>query len=112
MNPCGFFKLLPAMKTAAMRLGYALTLHGSMSRDYDLVAIAWVEGAADPDDVAMAIKEVAGAVRWRHFRSTGKPNGRLVYAFDWDKENFTNSKYCDLSVIPPTGWRCPIKSDN
>lgn len=120
-----FLELLPAICEAARSLGYAVGLHGSLARDYDLIAVPWTETAAHPDEVAEAIKTAAGCVRWRVYRGMGiqreeaarkagcqatpedKPHGRLVYCFDWDKENFQNADYIDLSVMP----RSPVVSD-
>lgn len=107
MNAHDFLNLLPAIRKAAKNLGYAVGLHGSLSRDFDLVAVAWADGAADPDELALAIRTVAGGLnRWRVWREHGhqKPFGRVCYCFDWEKGNYDNSGYCDLSVIPPLGW--------
>lgn len=109
MTEEGFLALLPKIRQAAREKGYAVGLHGSLARDYDLIAVPWVEEAADPDDLAEAIKDAAGCVRWRVFRGEGsvghrnqvdKPHGRLTYAFDWDKKNYENRDYIDLSVMP------------
>lgn len=119
MTKDGFLELLPAIREVARTLGYAVGLHGTMERDYDLIAVPWTEKAVSPDDLAEAIKEAAGCVRWRVFRGLGmsrrevakrygcdvtpedKPHGRLVYCFDWDKKNCENRDYIDLSVMPP-----------
>jgi len=100
-----FLDLLPAIRTAAKEHGYAVGLHGSLARDFDIIAVAWTPTASPPDDVAMAIKIAAGGMRgWRVFRDQGepKPHGRLCYAFDFDKCEQNNRGYCDLSVVPPT----------
>lgn len=134
MTKDGFLELLPAIREAARKLGYAVGLHGTLARDYDLIAAPWTEEAASPDDLAEAIKEAAGCIRWRVFRGLGmsrrevakrygcdvtpddKPHGRLVYCFDWDKQNTQNADYIDLSVMPrvgcytfrlATGWITP-----
>lgn len=104
-----FLAMLPAIREAARGLGYAVGLHGSLARDFDLIACPWTEDAAHPDDVAMAIKAATGCVRWRIFRGEGgcsgrkhpdKPHGRITYAFDWDEKNYDNRGYIDLSVMP------------
>ena len=97
-----FLALLPAIREAAMGCGYAVGLHGSLKRDFDLIAVPWTENAAHSDFVAEAIMEAAGCIRWRVFRGEGdtKPHGRIVYCFDWHKENYKNRGYIDLSVMP------------
>ena len=47
-----FDEALPKMREAARKLGYAVTTHGSMSRDFDIVVIPWTEDAADIVTVA------------------------------------------------------------
>lgn len=60
------------------RHGYALAVHGSIARDFDLVAIPWIADASEPqvivDEITskFAFKEVGGA------RSV-KEHGRIVY---------------------------------
>ena len=101
-----FLALLPEIRQAARKLGYAMGLHGSLARDFDLIAVPWVEGAAHPDDLAEAVKAAAGGCRaWRVWWSQGqpKPHGRRAYAFDWGKNNYENKGYCDLSVLPRLG---------
>lgn len=104
-----FCSMLPVIRLAARIFGYAVGVHGSLNRDFDLIAVPWTEYAADPDMVARAIKTAAGCIRWRIFRGHGclstrnlddKPHGRLTYAFDWDNENYDNRGYIDLSVMP------------
>lgn len=97
-----FLAMLPAIRKVARNLGYAVGLHGTLARDFDLIAIPWTDDAVHPDTVAEAIKKVTGCVRWRVYRDQGapKPHGRMVYCFDWDKQNHDNRGYIDLSVMP------------
>jgi hypothetical protein len=62
--------------------GYALAIHGSLARDFDVIAIPWTEAAADPWDVVQAIlakyslrlvEESEGVAH------AMKPHGRMVY---------------------------------
>jgi hypothetical protein len=39
---------LPRIRTAAKELGYAIALHGTLTRDLDLLAVPWIEDAAEP----------------------------------------------------------------
>lgn len=47
---------LPKMREMARLHGYALGVHGSQKRDFDLIAIPWVDDASDP---APLIKDLA-----------------------------------------------------
>jgi hypothetical protein len=82
------------MNAVAREFGYSIALHGSMKRDVDLVAIPWVEDAADPD---LLVSHLCGALDAR--RLTGwekKPNGRIAINLQingW-------FKMIDLSVMP------------
>jgi hypothetical protein len=97
-----FLEMLPAIRETARKLGYAIGLHGSLERDFDLIAAPWTEDAVHSDDIAEAIKTATKCVRWRVYRDQGdvKPHGRIVYCFDWDQENYENRGYIDLSVMP------------
>ena len=46
------------MADRARDLGYAVTLHGSLLRDADMVAIPWTDKAVDPNELAEAMLEV------------------------------------------------------
>lgn len=97
-----FLSQLPEIREAARKLGYAIGLHGSLARDFDLIAAPWTDEAASDWELAQAIKKITGCVRWRVLPTDGhkKPHGRRVYCFDWDHDNYDNSNYIDLSVLP------------
>ena len=81
--------------------GYALTVHGSLLRDVDLVAIPWVPKCKAPSTLAKAIlgivKAMAGKeqvfVRMSKV-PTKKPHGRLAWSI-----MFSRNSYLDLSVV-------------
>lgn len=95
--------LLGPVREAARRLGYAVTTHGTITRDIDLVAVPWVEGAEDSETLAAAVFSVAEAVAGPAFLApntpapTLKPHGRLAWAIYVGKSGRT---YLDLSVTP------------
>lgn len=85
----------------AMRHGYALTLHGSMARDLDLVAVPWMEDADDPKVLIKAfagfIAERAQSLNYGYAPPAKKPHGRLSYILPIGMdENY----YLDISVMP------------
>lgn len=97
----------------AKELGYALTLHGSLNRDLDIVAIPWSDDAVDPKTLADALLEVSGGFmipleaedEYHQIGCPGaKPHGRLTWAF-----YLGGNPYIDLSVMPrnPELYRDP-----
>ena len=96
-----FLELLPNIREAARACGYAIGLHGSLKRDFDIIAVPWTEEANSADDLAFAVYAAAGGKRWRllWWEGSQKPHGRRAYAFDWGETN-KNRDYCDLSVMP------------
>lgn len=58
--------------------GYALAIHGSLSRDFDLIAIPWTDEAGSPEDV---INEMTSRFALRNVDAgTAKPHGRYAYS--------------------------------
>ena len=81
--------------------GYALTVHGSMLRDVDLVAIPWVTRCKAPSTLAKAIVGIVKAMAGRekvYVRANKvpeeKPHGRLAWSIF-----FSRDAYLDLSVM-------------
>jgi hypothetical protein len=106
--PLGYVSMLPKLVRAAKAKGYALAVHGSLTRDLDLVAIPWVDEAAPALEVAQAIVEASGGfVRDRSDKQghpatwpgandpTQKPHGRLAWSI-----HLGGGPYIDLSVMP------------
>lgn len=85
-----YMRLVPI----AREKGYALALHGSMSRDLDLVAIPWADDAADARELAQAIHDSTGGVPGDDWGST-KLHGRLCFPI-----HLGGGPYIDLSVMP------------
>lgn len=103
---CIFAAILPAIRTRAREVGYAIGLHGSMVRDLDLIAVPWTHEAVDADALATAIRDVLGG--W--FSESGKthkwaidgkdkPHGRKAYTLRMGGEPLL---HVDLSVTPRT----------
>lgn len=92
---------LPGLQRIAREHGYALALHGSMVRDFDLVAVPWNEEPSTPGVLIEAIREkVGGFIRdeseFGH-NPNSKPHGRMawsIYLVKWDLP------YLDISVMP------------
>lgn len=103
-----FYKsILDNLRVVAMKHGYALTVHGSMERDLDLVAIPWVEEYCDPDTLAHLLAEAAcGMSRKGPYVWELKPGGRVATSIPvvWTADcpelrNVPNAGHIDLSVV-------------
>ena len=114
-----YLSRLPAIREAAKEHGYAIGLHGSERRDFDLMAMQWREGASDKDTLARAIADAAcgirreGAYDWEQ-----KPSGRVATSIpvcwtacdnpDFDKPSVG---HIDLSIIESVAQAAPAPAD-
>lgn len=105
-------RVLPALKAVARSLGYALGVHGSLSRDIDVIAAPWVPTAVDAPTLAAALRDelerVTGKTAfWMDDPSAtpgdytrrnpqARPHGRLAWAI----HVAGLGTYVDLSVLP------------
>lgn len=103
-----YVALYPMLHVIAKRHGYALTVHGSLHRDFDLVAVAWVEKASSPLQLIQAFKKATAAVTHhedgdyliKDCAPTKKPHGRVAYSLHVTNYGMYGG-YLDISVIPP-----------
>lgn len=97
--------LIAALRHVAYRFGYALTVHGSLGMDIDLVAVPWRDTCAGAAGVAEAIQRAAEAIIGRAEMRAGDPNpkkmpcGRLAWSFYLGSPEL-DVPYIDLSVMP------------
>ena len=103
-----YLSRLPAIREAAKEHGYAIGVHGSQRRDFDLMAMQWSADASDKDSLARAIADAAcgirreGAYDWEQ-----KPSGRVATSIPicWtahdnpDFDNMISAGHIDLSII-------------
>lgn len=47
--------MYPSLAEICRSHGYALAVHGTLARDFDMIAVPWVESPANPQDVVDAI---------------------------------------------------------
>lgn len=93
MGPA-YVGLYPALADIARAHGYALAIHGTIARDFDLIAIPWVESPSHPDDV------VSEMTTKYALRSAGEPDttfhGRRRYTLILS----FGECFCDLQFMP------------
>jgi len=89
-----YLSLIPRLRRVARESGYALGVHGSLTRDLDIIAVPWTRTAVLPDTLAQRISvEAVGfrqAICWER-----KPHGRQAAAIMVGMR-----AYVDLSVTP------------
>lgn len=98
-KPVFYAVLYQSMRKAALDCGYALALHGTMQKDMDLMAMAWVEDAKPVKDLIEALDDCVGGTVWKDFKwkhMTKKPHRREAYNI-----TIMGDYFIDLSVIPP-----------
>jgi len=71
--------LYPDLVAVAREHGYALAVHGSLQRDFDLIAVPWVESPSTHEQLLQAI-EAAFALR-RIGKPAQRPHGRIAHTF-------------------------------
>lgn len=87
---------LPAMREAARACGYALAVHGSETRDFDVIAAPWIETASGPFGLVHAICiAIDGFISEDKEYPVHKPHGRLSWSIQ-----IGGGAYIDLSVMP------------
>jgi hypothetical protein len=96
--------LFPILAEVAQQHGYALAVHGSVSRDFDLVAIPWAKAVADAETL---IRAIAAAMSYTMDTAITpdrlmeppytehKPHGRRSWAIPLDC-----GALLDVSVLP------------
>lgn len=90
-----FCSIFPALKMAAIRHGYALLVHGSMMRDFDLVAIPWIKSATTPERMLKSLVREIGHGGYLHPYPEKKPHGRIAWIIMF--KNTAN--YIDISIM-------------
>lgn len=87
--------LYPYLATIARKHGYALAVHGSLQRDFDLVAVPWTPDAGSPEELIAAIRDLyaVDSVSAPDTKSHGRVAYSLVLGF---------GAFIDLSFMPRT----------
>lgn len=93
-----YARIFTIARCIAWAEGYALAMHGSFTRDLDLIAVPWAAHACEPDHLARRI-ENAAALTISVAPKNDKPFGRLVWTMTLP--TFADPRFVDLSVMPP-----------
>ncbi len=99
--------LYPDLVTAARTHGYALAIHGSLTRDFDLIAVPWTQEASEGLELIKSLQEVVGCCYRRssidEFFTDADPRSRphlrrgyVIHLTD----DGAKGPYLDISVMP------------
>lgn len=99
------------MDRVVQRYGWALTLHGSLQRDLDLVLIPWLEDAEPVEVVLGAIEKfIKGSPYYREYRKQVEKNGGKIFGFRGEEKPHGRKayslyvgiygQYLDISAMP------------
>jgi len=99
----GYVALFPMLAEVAQANGYALCVHGSVGRDFDLVAAPWTDEAVDSETLFLAIAKqcqvstgkIIDPVLTGVTESVDKPHGRRAWSI-----LLGFGAVIDLSVMP------------
>lgn len=98
-----YMSRLPAIREAARRAGYAIGLHGSTRRDFDLMAMPWTGHAVDKNTLARIVAVAAcGIARSGDYQWEQKPYGRVATSIPicWTAfHDMISAGHIDLSLI-------------
>jgi len=89
-----YLGLYPELAEVARKHGYALAVHGSMARDFDLVAVPWVAGASDAQNI---IDEVTNTFA---IQCVGKPETKEHGRKCWTLSVSFGDCFIDFSAMP------------
>ena len=92
-----YARIFTIARCLAWAEGYAIAMHGSFTRDLDLIAVPWAPHACEPEHLARRIESAAGLKISAHPKND-KPFGRLVWTFTLP--DFGDPRFVDLSIIP------------
>lgn len=99
--------MYPDLAAIFQRHGYALAVHGSLARDFDLIAVAWASEVSRPTVVLDAVMEQF-AVTLSADSPVVRNHGRAAYTLIC---GFGDCQM-DISFLPrfnePAGWKCDL----
>lgn len=91
-----YARVFTKARCLAQAEGWALLLHGSATRDLDLLACPWEDRACKPEHL---VNRIADACNLNiTIGPTQKPHGRRAYTLMF--ETFGDPRFIDLSVMP------------
>jgi hypothetical protein len=94
-----YARVFTKARCLAWQEGYSLTMHGSFTRDLDLLAVPWIEKPNKPESLIARIQDACN-LKQAGKEPTLKPHNRLVYTFMFD--SFNDPRFIDFGIIVPS----------
>ena len=95
-----YARIFTIARLLAWQEGYALAMHGSFTRDLDLIAVPWTDRACEPEHL---VRRLLSACEEKLREQSGnpglKPHGRKVWTLVFS--GFADPRYVDLSIFEP-----------
>lgn len=92
-----YARVFTVARCIAWAEGYAIMMHGSFTRDLDLIAVPWTDEACEPEHLARRVEDAAG-LKLATAEPGQKPHGRLAWTLLFP--GFSDPRFVDLSVLP------------
>lgn len=107
-KPQFYAQVFAQLQIIAKDHGYNLVIHGSMSRDMDLVAIPWVDDPKGHMELIYAFCDYLGAHKYdkpEYYLHSILPGGRSSYVINLFRGSKLNNHvdvqyYLDISITP------------
>ena len=93
-----YARIFTVARLLAWQEGYALAMHGSFTRDLDLLAVPWTDKASEPGHLVRRILAACENLREQHGNPGEKPHGRRVWTLVFSA--FGDPRFVDLSIMP------------
>ena len=105
-----YLSILPTIREVARKSGYAIGVHGSLTRDMDLIAVPWIEKPLKPATLVQRIELAVcqyprkSHFHWKTIRKSivKKPHGRIGICIYVGRH-----AYIDLSITALMGTNDP-----
>lgn len=85
------------IRCTAWSYGYAACLHGSFTRDLDVVLVPWTDQASEPGHL-LRVLEQRTDTRLQDETGSEKPHGRKCWTLLF--KGFGDPRWIDISVLP------------
>ncbi|MCY1644771.1 hypothetical protein [Methylorubrum sp. SL192] len=92
-----YARVFTKARVIAWQKGYAIMMHGSFTRDLDLIAVPWTDAACEPEHLMRRIADAAD-LKAVSDEPGHKPHGRLAWTLLF--QSFGDPRFIDLSVMP------------
>ena len=96
--PIMYASYYPMLKEIAIKYGYALAIHGSLTKDMDLIAVVWI---SRPRSYKRMIEEMRKKIGGGYMNITSKGKGNKPHGRKSFLIHSGGGGYLDISVIPP-----------